>query len=193
MNDQLLKGLPLSVPTGGIVSPLIFTQTTIDVLSKWLDSNQIERLQQCAEVSKDLIQNDQESPTLGDQRVVLEKAAELARALSTLLEQAPSTAEGELDLIFHKYVGAIAQKDNMCIKLKLLANGLDVSLQKLPLQDRRKSHVHFVSLIANVLHESGIKPSVSENSRFFKVCKTVFEASKIYQSPTAAIKSFIGK
>lgn len=193
MNDQLLKGLQLSVPTGGWVTPLLFKQETIDILGKWLTEEQIERLRGRAESSKQMSQDDQENPTLGDQRLVLMKASELALALATILEQAPSTAEGELDLIFHKYVGGIEQKDKMGIKLKMLALGLDASLQKLPTQGRRKSHAHFVSLIADVLKDAGIDPSVSENSRFYRICKAVFEAAGIYTSPIASIKVFIGK
>lgn len=193
MNSPLLKGLPLSVPTGGIVAPLRFNQETVDILGKWLTEEQIERLRGCAEISICIIQDDQENPTLGDQRLVLEKAGELAAALATILEQAPPTAEAELDLIFHKYVGDVEQKSQIVTKLKMLACGLDVSLQKLPKQGRRKSHTDFVSMIANVVQDAGVTPSVSENTRFYKICKAVFEAAGIYQSPAAAIKVFIGK
>ena len=189
----LIEGLPLSVPMGGIVAPFDFDLKTQDTLRNWLDFSKIGRLQHCAELSIGIIEDDQENPTLGDQRKVLKKAGELAIALATILEQAPSTAEGELDLIFHKYVGGVEWKNHLGIKLKMLAYGLDASLQKLPKQDRRKSHTDFVSMIANVIQDAGIKPSASENTRFYKICKAVFEAAEIYQSPAAAIKVFIGK
>lgn len=189
--SKLLDGLPLSVPTGGLVTPLIFSSDTIKTLGQWLNPNQIERLRNCAEISKNIISNDRENPTLGDQRKVLEKAGELAEALATILQQAPMHAEAELNLIFHKYVGGLEQHEQMAVNLKMLAFGINASLQDLPKQDRRKSPVHFVSMIADVLHDADIKPSASENSRFYKICQAAFDAIGVYQSPAAPIRVFI--
>lgn len=194
--SRLLRGLPLKLPTGGIVTPLHFDYETQASLRKWLDFSHIGRLQNCAEISRNLIQSDEDTPTLGDQREVLETAVELATALATILEQAPSTAEAELNLVFHKFVGGLEQQNLMVIKLKMLALGIDASLQKLPKQDRRKSPVHFVSMIANVLHDAGIKPSASESSRFFKICQALFSQVIPNQdgndsSPTGAIRAFM--
>lgn len=179
--------LPLSTQTGGWVNPIHFGLETQNTLRTWLDFSQIGRLQHVAEMAIWVIGEDQDDPTLGEQRRVLEKASELATALATLLKQAPSTAEAELDLVFQT-LGY--QKQNMVNDLELLSTGIFASLRELPMQDRRKSHAHFAGLIAAVINDAGIKPSVSENSRFYKICQCVFDAVGIYQSPAAAIRVY---
>lgn len=188
---KYLKDLPLSLPTGSMIEDLLFDAKTITALQKWLNADQIEALQGRAEISKHAWNEDKDSPMLADERLVLQRAGELAKALATILEQAPPRASAELDLVFQKYLGGFQQKKLTGARLNILAISLDQRLAKMPTQDRRKSPVFFVSQIAEVLNAAGIKTSVTENSRFFKICAIVFESAGIYQSPAAPIKAFM--
>jgi len=189
--NKYIKGLPLSLPTGGIVEQFCFKQATITALQKWLNSNQIEALRARAETAKNMLADDRNSPMLAEERLVLQRAGELAKALATILEQAPSRSSAELDLVFQRHLGGWQQKELTGARLSILAVSLDHRLAEMPTQDRRKSPVFFVSQIAEVLNAAGIKNSVTENSRFFKICAIVFEAAGIYQSPAAPIKTFM--
>lgn len=188
-----LKKLPLSLPTGSIVEPFSFNDKEINRLKKWLDADQVEALRSRAEIAKHQWQEDRTEPMLSAQRQVLQRAGELASSLAKLLAQAPQAASGELDRVFHEYLGGYQEKEIMCMRLDILAQTLEQRLSKIPAQDRRKSPVFFVSLIAEVTHAAGIKTSVSENTRFFKVCKIVFKSTGIPFSPAAPIKAFMKK
>ena len=189
----LISGLPLSVPTGGIVEPLDLDLATQQKLLKWLSFWQVLQLRRCAERARDLVKHARDEPALSAQKKVLKKAMELASALAQILEQSPMTADAELLRVFYKKLGGVNEQQIMAFKLKTLAIGIDESLSMLPIQDHKRSHTNFVSMIAEVLNPAGVKTSFSENTRFFKISKTMFEAAGIYQSPAAAIKVFIGK
>lgn len=186
---KYLKDLPLSLPTGSIVESHYFGKEIIAKLQKWLDSEQIEALRARTETAQNMLKED--APMLADERLVLQRACELATALATILEQAPLRASAELDLVFHKHLGGYQQKAAMQQRLSVLADSLEQRLGDMPTQDRRKSPVLFVTQIAEVLNAAGIKTSVTENSRFFKICAIVFESIGIYQSPAAPIRAFM--
>lgn len=189
--NKYLKNLPLSLPTGGIVEPFYFKQATITALQKWLDSEQIEALQARTKNAKNMLDDDRDSPMLADERVVLQRAGELASALATILEHAPDRASAEIDLAFHEHLGGLQQREVMQQRLTLLADSIEQHLCDMPTQDRRKSPVFFVSQIAEVLTTAGIETSVTENSRFFKICAIIFESIGIYSSPAAPIRAFM--
>jgi hypothetical protein len=191
--NAYLKKLPLSLPTGSIVEPFSFNENAINSLKKWLDADQVEALRSRAEIAKHQLQEERTEPMLGAQRQVLQRAGELASSLAKLLDQAPQAASGELDQVFHEYMGGYQQREIMCMRLGILAKTLEQRLDRIPAQDRRKSPVFFVSLIAEVTHAAGIKTSASENARFFKVCQIVFESAGIPFSPAAPIKAFMKK
>lgn len=189
--NAYLKKLPLSLPMGGIVEPFCFEKPTITALQKWLDSDQIEALRARAETARNMLKVDKNAPMLADERLVLQRAGELASALATILEQAPARASAELDLVFQKHLNGWQQKELMQQRLSILADSLERCLDEIPTQDRRKSPVFFVTQIAEVLNTAGIKTSVTENSRFFKICAIVFKSIGIYSNPAAPIKAFM--
>lgn len=191
--SKLLKNLPLSLPTGALIEPFCFGETTKNALSKWLNDTQIEALERCAEVEKHNLVEEKETPSLGEEREVLERVSELAFALAKILEQAPNLAAAELDLMFHRHMGGFQQKEITATKLSSLAFHLGQRLDQIPKQSRRKSPAFFVRQIAGVLEDAGIEISVGENSRFFKITTIVFKSVGIYQSPAAAIRVIMGK
>lgn len=186
--SEYLKNLALKEQTGSIIEPLLFDAKTTAALQKWLDLDQIEALRARAEHAKHVWFEQSEDPTLGDERIVLQRAAELAAALAKILEQAPSSASAELDLIFQKYLGGYQQKELTSVKLGVLACMLEMRLIQMPIQGRRKSPVFLVSQIAEVLNAADIKTSASEGSRFYKICQIIFDSVGIYQSPAAPIR-----
>ena len=185
-----LKDLPLSLPTGSLIEPFCFNSKTVTALQKWLNWDQIEALRCRAEEVKQQIDDGRESPMLAGERLVLQRASGLASALAKILAQAPTRASAEFDLVFQKYLGGWQEKELTGARLNVLAHSLDSRLNDMPKQDRRTSPVFFVSQIAEVLNAADIKTSLSENSRFFKICAILFEAIGIYQSPAAPIKAF---
>jgi hypothetical protein len=188
---KYLKDLPLSLPTGSLIEPFCFNSKTVTALQKWLNWDQIEALRCRAEFEMQTSRDNKDAPMLADERIVLQRAGELASALAMILEQAPARASAELDLLFQKHLGGWQEKELTGARLNVLAHSLDSRLNDMPKQDRRKSPVFFVSQIAEVLNAADIKNSLSENSRFFKICAILFEAIGIYQSPAAPIKAFM--
>lgn len=169
-----------------------FTKDATTNLSKWLTVEQIERLRVCAEDAKHIEKLDHDEPSMGGQKLVLKNASELASGLAQILERAPPKAKAELTQIFHFQLGGIGERGTMVGKLKMLAKRIDLRLKEIP-QGRRKSHELLVSMIASVAKDAGVNPSATEKSRFYKICKTVFEAAGIHQSPAAGIRLHIGK
>ncbi len=191
--NKHLKDLPLSIPTGSIIEAFCFDAKTTTALQKWLNDEQIEALRDCTEFEKHRAEADKNDPKLPDERLVLQSAAELASALAKILEQAPPRASAELDLVFQKQFGDWRQKEITAVRLNFLSFAIERRLHHMPLQERRKSPVFFVRQIAEVLQAAGIKPSVAENSRFFKICAILFESIGIYQSPAAPIRAYLKK
>lgn len=189
--NKHIKDLPLSLPTGSIIEAFCFDAKTTTALQKWLNDEQIEALRCRTEFEKHRATEDKKEPMLADERLVLQRAAELAAALAKILEQAPPRASAELDLVFHKQFGDWRQKEITAVRLSVLSFAIERRLDHMPLQDRRKSPVFFVSQIAEVLQVAGIKTSVTENSRFFKICAILFESIGIYQSPAGPIRAFM--
>jgi hypothetical protein len=159
-------------------------------LLKWLSFWEVLKLRAIAERAKNEIDYYREAPMLADERLVLQRASGLASALAKILAQAPERASAELDLLFQKHLGGWQEKELTGARLNVLAHSLDSRLNDMPKQDRRTSPVFFVSQIAEVLNAADIKTSLSENSRFFKICAILFEAIGIYQSPATPIKAF---
>lgn len=188
---KYLDKLTLSKPTGSIVEPFSFDTKATTELQKWLNEDQIDALQGRAEISKQAWNDDQDAPMLAEERLVLQRAGELASAFATILEQAPPRASAELDLVFQTHLGGWQQREVMQQHLTILADSLEQHLGDMPTQDHRKSPVFFVSQIAEVLNAAGIKTSVTENSRFFKICAILFKAIGIYSSPAGTIRAFM--
>lgn len=189
--NKHLKNLPLKPPEGSIIESFCFDAKTTAALQKWLNADQIEALRCRTEFEKHRATDEKKEPMLAEERLVLQRAAELAAALAKILEQAPRTASAELDLVFQKQFGDWRQKEITAVRLSGLSFAIERRLDNMPLQGRRKSPVFFVSQIAEVLQAAGIKTSVTENSRFFKICAILFEAIGIYQSPAAPIRAFM--
>ena len=187
----MTKKLPLTVPTGAIVQPATFEQSAIDTLTKWFDPAQIDCLRTAAENARHIAAYESTEPSLGDEKQVLARARELAFELSQILEQAPTHAAGALVGIAHSWFHDVYALDTMAGNLNTLTAGLDASIANLPKQGLRKSHADFVREIAGVCAVVGIKPSVSETSRFFAICSTVFVAAGMPQSPKGSIQAFI--
>ena len=191
--DKLLKGIPLSQPTGSWVEPFEFEPAASSALQTWLSPEQIEALRARVELAKAAWADDASERAMGEEKRELERASEMAQAVATILQQAPPRASGELDLIFQKHLGGWEKKALMSAQLQVLAASIGNCSMTSATQDRRKSPVFLVSQIAEVLHTAGIKTSKTENSRFFKICRLVFESIGIYQDPRGSIRSYIAQ
>lgn len=183
----------VSPPTGAWVKPIRFGLETKNVLRRWLDLSQVNALEQIAEIEAHLNHLGKAEPTLGEHKLVLKQASAMAIELATILGNASSIAEGEFLRVFHEHVGGHQELQNMVNNLTLLSHGISASLERLPTQGRRNSHTRFVRLIADVLVTVGISPSVAKNSRFYIICKSVFDSAGIPQDPAAAIRNYIAE
>ena len=160
-------------------------------LKKWLDDAQIEELRCRAKLAKRVWFEDAKQPTLACEKSTLQRMAELSIELSELLKEPPPTADAELDLVFRKHFGGWEQKDVMVSNLEILSSALSECLDKMPVQEYKKSPVFLVSQITEVLQSASIKTSATENSRFFQICDIVFKSAGITQSPAGAIRAFM--
>lgn len=185
------KNRPLPLRSAVWVNPLFFGEHATNELQKWLTTNQVEALKENAALAISVFRADANEPNFASQIDMLVRVAELADELGLILERAPATASAKLSQVFQQKFGDAGQKRVTAKNLRLLADGALEVMSAMPEQSRRKSPVFLVAQIAAVLSDTDIKSSVSENSRFFKICSIVFKATGLFQSPAAAIRVFM--
>lgn len=189
--SNLLKGLKLEEPELLRVDPFEFDLSTVETLLKWFKKDAIAELEKFVAVAKQMEKISAQEPALSDVRDVMVKISELAAALSTALEKAPSVVQAELDLIGHKSFENWAKSKLIALDLEILAEEMQKRISLIPSQGRRKSHTFLVSGIAAAAESVGVKLSDSEHSKFHKVCSCIFTAAGIHQDPRGSIREFI--
>ncbi len=191
--NKFLKGLELCEQDGGWVEPFAFTAAARAELRQWLDDAAIDRLQGLIKAARQIETANLDEPTLRENRAVLERIHALADALATAINQAPSIAEAELDLIGHQEFGDPFRLRKMAIDLQTVADAAQCRAEQMPQQSRRQSHVFMVSCIAEVATSQGIKVSEATNAKFPKLCQCVFESVKIFADVRGSIRAYLAK
>jgi hypothetical protein len=165
----------------------LFNDEAVGRLNKWLPLDQIYQLEGRAEAFKHIMDSAKAGPTLGDNRLVLGRAATLANELAHLLNE----AEADFETVFQASLGGWEQRQIFAEKLQVLAEQTNQHLGEMASQSRRSSPVLLVSLIAEVTSAAGIQTSVATGSKFYKICDIVFDELRLFTAPDAAIRAFL--
>ena len=156
-------------------------------LGKWLTPQQIDALKSCVATYKKITQAIKTEPSFVDEKRQLDRAGKLALELALIL----GDAGPDLDEVFHFQMGGFEQVAVLKKQLESLSDAIENKLFQMPTQSRATAHGQLVSMIANVLRGTDIKLSVSSGSKFFKICKLVFESGGIQVDPKGSIDAYL--
>lgn len=173
-----LKNIPLDPPNGALIAPFAFCDTARMALGKWLLQGDIDSLQGRIEVALHFEECQRDEPKMADQRDFVQHVHGLSEALAMALENAPTEVSGLLDLVAHNHLGGWQERDLMVVRLKALSKGVSDQLEKFSEQTRRVAkHQFLISQIVDVVSVRDIRVSCATGSKFFKLCKIVFDAA----------------
>jgi hypothetical protein len=120
-------------------------------------------------------------PTIGEDRAALAAMADHLALLAHSIDSLSPHAKAEFATACLRAFRTPAGPE--AAGLNALAAAIRARLDTMPEQDRRRSHASLVARVAIIVAPLGIKPSVSENSKFYRLCAGAFAIAGIRTRP----------
>jgi hypothetical protein len=156
-------------------------------------AGQIEELREAAELERYERELAKGAPTLSDEKRGLKLAAQRALDFRDVLENAPPEQMLIMDMALIAQERKPVQKEDLLSFLSDFAANIEVIVSRMPEQNRRRSNAFLIAKIARICESSGIKSSVSQTSRFFQICATLFAAIGVLgnkSKPETAVRDY---
>ena len=167
-----------------------FNSDVVKGMSKWLNKEHIERLQESVGRYLSIQQDLEFQPAWVDQREQLRDIAKYSDALSKRLQNPGHSARAEITTVLKSSGFEQSELRSLPGKLEKFAAELRKRIADRKLQNRRKSHAHLVAMIDSVTKEVGMVPSRSDPSPFYEICCAVFISAGL-TSPSRSISEFL--
>lgn len=156
-----------------------------------LDVGMVDSLQRRLALDSTTHKESSDWPTVGEDRRVLTAAAELARALSTVLSGASPVAEAELATAALSALRDPLAVGRLADELARLGAAVDERVQAMPKQSRARPRVGIVIALHDVAGDVLPVPTTRPDSPFYLACCAAFVLAGYPASPDKAIRRFI--
>jgi len=160
-------------------------------LLELLPERHVDELERRVAVAQGFMEQERAQPGNAEVRAQLKRMSELAGKLRVALDPlGPESVriDAHLKAIFHQHMDR--PRAQMTADLECLAEACRRVAGSLATQTQRQSHVLLVSKVAALAKDAGLDVSEAPRSRFFTICRLVFEAVGVFQSPAASIRAY---
>jgi hypothetical protein len=133
--------------------------------------------------------------SLTNERFALEKAAEFAKKLLEIMQDARGELRLKLEVAMVNQARSSAKCDQFLISLADFTRNVEAIISHLPPQNYHSSNPYVIWRIDNICKGSDAPISYTESSRFYQICDIVFKTIKgettiPIASPTGSIKRY---